>query len=134
MAELELQQDKLQELLKDNDDLLSSTYMVESPVEVYPDFNKWGDFGAFGIINVQFYQKEQAKDNLEQIALTFDKVNKRIVKRKQVIEDKIKRIEAEIRFMTMKARMEERARLRAERERAFREGYFDTRTSESEQQ
>jgi len=30
----------------------------------------------------------------------------------------------------MKARMEERARLRAERERAFRESYFDTRESE----
>jgi len=33
----------------------------------------------------------------------------------------------------MKARLEERQRLRAERERSFRETYFDKRTSEFEE-
>jgi hypothetical protein len=45
----------------------------------------------------------------------------------------MKKIEAEIRFMTMKARLQERQRLRAEREQSFRETYFDQRTSEFEE-
>lgn len=131
---LEFQQKKFEELLKDDDNLLSSTYMLEFPDYGYPDFGKWGDFGAFGIINVQFYQRQKTQRQITQIASSLDKVNDDLDYRKQVIEDKIQKIEAEIRFMTMKARVEERTRLRAERERAFREGYFDTRTSETEQQ
>ena len=132
VSELEFQRDRFLELQKDSDNLLSATYMLDRPDNVYPEFSKWGDFGAFGIINVQFFQKQQMKRYITDIALGLDKVNKDLELRKQIIEDKIKKIEAEVRFMTMKARVEERARLRAERERAFREGYFDTRTSESE--
>jgi hypothetical protein len=134
VSELEIKQQKFKELLKDNDNLLSSTYMLESSDYVYPDFNKWGDFGAFGVINVQFFQRQQMQNQISRIAIALDKVNTDLDHRRQVIEDKIKKIESEIRFMTMKARVEERTRLRAERERAFREGYFDTRTSEVEEQ
>lgn len=134
VAELESQRDRFLELQKDGDNLLSATYMLDRPEAVYPEFSKWGDFGAFGIINVQFFQKQQMQRDITEIAFGLDKVNKDLESRKQVIEDKIKKIEAEVRFMTMKARVEERARQRAERERAFREGYFDTRTSESEPQ
>jgi hypothetical protein len=134
VADLEIKQQKFKELWKDNDNLLSSTYMLDSPGYAYPDFNKWGDFGAFGIINVQFFQRQQMQNQISRIAIALDKVNTDLDQRRQVIEDKIKKIESEIRFMTMKARVEERTRLRAERERAFREGYFDTRTSEVEEQ
>jgi hypothetical protein len=57
----------------------------------------------------------------------------RLAERREVVEDKMKKIEAEIRFMTMKARLQERQRLRAEREQSFRETYFDQRTSEFEE-
>lgn len=134
VSSLEIKQQKFKELLKDNDNLLSATYMFQPSDYVYPDFNKWGDFGAFGIINVQFFQRQQMQNQITRIALSLDKVNEDLDHRKQVIENKIKKIESEIRFMTMKARVAERTRLRAERERAFREGYFDTRTSEVEQQ
>ena len=132
VAELESQRERFRELEKDSDNLLSATYMYDGQAQDYPEFSKWGDFGAFGIINVQFFQKQQMKRDITEIAYALDKVNTDLDMRKQVIEDKIKKIEAEVRFMTMKARVEERERLRAERERAFREGYFDTRTSESE--
>jgi len=134
VAELEYQKDRLRELAKNNDYLLSTTHIVQPESNAYPEFNKWGDFGAFGIINVQFYRKQQMQNSLSDIAYTLNHVNSTLESRKEVIEDKIKRIEAEIRFMTMKARVEERARLRAERERTFREGYFDTRTSETEEE
>jgi len=55
------------------------------------------------------------------------------LQRATTFEDQLKKIEAEIRFMTMKARLEERQRLRAEREQSFRETYFDTRTTEFEE-
>jgi len=71
---------------------------------------------------------------MKDISLSLNKVNEDITHRKQLIEDKVKKIEAEIRLMTMKARVEERARQRAERERRFRESYFDTRTSEQQEE
>ncbi|RMF60022.1 MAG: hypothetical protein D6748_05060 [Calditrichaeota bacterium] len=134
LTRLDIEERKLDRLRRRYDELLSLAYQMEVNDNPYPDFNKWGDLGAFGIINVYFEQKQKTNFRLSKTAEILAKVNEQLDRRKQVIEDKIKKIEAEIRFMTMKARMEERARLRAERERAFRESYFDTRESEEEQQ
>ncbi|NOX36176.1 MAG: tetratricopeptide repeat protein [Calditrichaeota bacterium] len=131
---LEQKLNQMKDIRKYYDQLFASTYHIEANPEVYPEFAKWGDFGAFGIINVHFDQRRRIQNRIAEIARVLDKVNRELNQRQQVIESKIKKIEAEIRFMTMKARMEERARLRAERERAFRESYFDTRTSEFEEQ
>ena len=131
---LEQKLHQLKDMRKYYDRLLASTYQIQADPNVYPEFSKWGDFGAFGIINVHFDQRRRVQGRIGEIARVLDKVNQELNQRQQVIESKIKKIEAEIRFMTMKARMEERARLRAERERAFRESYFDTRTSEFEEQ
>ena len=125
-----LQQEYLRYLRKRYDVLLVDIHETETYANPYPEFNRWGDFGAFGIINVYFDQKQKNQQQLVKVAEVFERVNKQLNSRKQVIENKIKKIEAEVRLMTMKARMEERARLRAERERAFRESYFDTRESE----
>lgn len=121
-------------LRKRFDQLLVATYAMETNPNPYPEFNRWGDLGAFGIINVYFDQKQKTQRNLVKVAEVLDRVNLQLNERKQVIESKIRKIESEVRFMTMKARMEERSRLRAERERAFRESYFDTRESESEEE
>lgn len=129
--ELEARRTRLEDLRKDYDRLLVAAYDMETSPDPYPEFNRWGDLGAFGIINVYFDQKQNTEERLVKVADVLDRVNNQLNQRKQVIESKIKKIEAEIRFMTMKARMEERARLRAERERAFRESYFDTRESET---
>lgn len=129
---LEQDRDRLVELKKRFDEIFTSTYQIPATENPYPEFSRWGDLGAFGIINVHFDQKKKIEDLSKRIAASFEVVNKQITERKEVIEDKIKKIEAEIRFMTMRARMEERLRLRAERERAFRESYFDTRRSEVE--
>jgi hypothetical protein len=130
VAKLEQEQDYLRYLRKRYDVLLVDIHETETYANPYPEFNRWGDFGAFGIINVYFDQKQKNQQQLVKVAEVFERVNKQLNSRKQVIENKIKKIEAEVRLMTMKARMEERARLRAERERAFRESYFDTRESE----
>jgi len=134
VAELEQEQRELLELRKSYDELLTSIYLMDDSPESYTELNKWGDFGAFGIINVQFFQQKQIQDQMKDISLSLNKVNEDITHRKQLIEDKVKKIEAEIRLMTMKARVEERARQRAERERRFRESYFDTRTSEQQEE
>jgi TolA-binding protein len=134
VAELEQEHRKLLELRKSYDELLSSIYLMDDSPESYTELNKWGDFGAFGIINVQFFQQQQIQNQMKDLSLSLNKVNEDITQRKQVIEDKVKKIEAEIRLMTMKARVEERTRQRAERERRFRESYFDTRTSEQEEE
>ncbi len=129
--ELELQQ--LEELRKKYDRLLASTYFINASPNPYPEFNKWGDFGAFGIINVHFEQQRTIQDKITYIADLMNRVNAEIERRKKSIEDKIKKIEAEIRFMTMRARREERQRLKAERERMFKETYFDTSPGEEDE-
>lgn len=131
VARLEQERNYLQYLRKRYDILLVVIHETETEANPYPEFSRWGDLGAFGIINVYFDQKQKNQDQLVRVAEVFERVNKQLNSRKQVIESKIKKIEAEVRLMTMKARMEERTRLRAERERAFRESYFDTRESET---
>ena len=130
-SKLEQQQRHLAQLKQRYDQLLTAIHQADANPSPYPEFNRWGDLGAFGIINVYFDQKQQAQGQLVKVSEVFDRVNKQLNHRKEVIEDKIRKIESEVRFMTMKARTEERARLRAERERAFRESYFDTRESET---
>jgi tetratricopeptide (TPR) repeat protein len=130
VARLEQEQNYLRYLRKRYDVLLVAIHETDTDANPYPEFSRWGDFGAFGIINVYFDQKQRNQTQLVKVAEVFERVNKQLNSRKQGIENKIKKIEAEVRLMTMKARMEERARLRAERERAFRESYFDTRESE----
>ncbi len=134
VSRLEQKKIALEDLRKEYDQLLVATYAVQTNEDPYPEFSRWGDLGAFGIINVYFDQKQKTQKNLVQVANVLDRVNVQLNHRKEVIESKIRKIESEVRFMTMKARMEERARLRAERERAFRESYFDTRESESEEE
>ena len=131
VATLEQKRENLNSLRNRYDRLLVSAFQNRTTADPYPEFNRWGDLGAFGIINVYFDQKQKMQGQLVKVAEVLDRVNTQLNQRKEVIESKIKRIEAEIRFMTMKARMEERERLRAERDRAFRESYFDTRESET---
>ena len=133
LIQYEIEMQQLEELRKKYDRLLASTYFINASPNPYPEFNKWGDFGAFGIINVHFEEQRSIQDKIAYIANLLDKVNAEIVQRKKIIEDKIKKIEAEIRFMTMRARREERARLKAERERMFRETYFDTSPGEEDE-
>ncbi len=129
---LERKIDQLAEIRKQYDQLYVSAFEL-SDGEVYQDFDKWGDFGAFGIIDVNFGQRNRLQDQLTGVSQLYNSVVDVLNKRRTVVEDKLKKIEAEIRFMTMKARLEERKRLRAEREREFRETYFDERTSEFEE-
>ncbi len=131
VAMLEAKRRDVEELKKQYDHLYVALTKTEVNPNPYSEFNRWGDIGAFGIINVYFDQKRAMQGQLAQVSGVFNRVNEELDSRKQEVEDKIKKIEAQIRFMTMKARMEERTRLRAERERAFKESYFDTRESEA---
>ncbi len=134
VSRLENKQRKLKEIRKEYDYLYATLNQTPVNPSPYPEFNRWGDLGAFGIISVYFDQKQGMQAQLAQVSRIFDRVNEELDTRKLEMEEKIKRIESQIRLMTMKARMEERVRLRAERERAFRESYFDTRESEASEE
>jgi hypothetical protein len=132
MVRLEQKVRHLQEMRKKYDQLYN--YAMElSAGESYAEFDRWGEFGAVGIIDVNFGQRDKLQDQMSQVSTVYNSIVDKIVKRREVVEDQLKKIEAEIRFMTMKARLQERQRLRAEREQSFRETFFDTRTSEFEE-
>jgi hypothetical protein len=132
VVNLEQKVRQLQEIRK-NYDRLYVDAMELPPGETYADFDRWGDFGAVGIIDVNFGQRDKLQEQMSEVSTVYNSIIDRIAQRRDVVEDQLKKIEAEIRFMTMKARLEERQRLRAEREQSFRETYFDTRTSEFEE-
>ena len=123
---------RLREIRKKYDQTYAATFRL-STGRNYPEFDQWGDFGAFGIIDVKFGQRARLEKRMKEISQLYSEVNKLLNKRREIVEDKLRRIDEEIRFMTMKARLEERKRMRAEREREFRENYFDQRTSEFEE-
>ncbi len=129
---LEQKVEHLKEIGKEYDQLYTDAFKL-NPGQPYNDFDKWGDFGAFGIIDVNFGERSRLQNRMADVSTLYNSVVGLISEKREVVEDKLKKIEAEIRFMTMKARLEERQRLRAERERAFRETYFDKRTSEFEE-
>ena len=129
---LEQKQRKLTEIRKKYDQLY--VYAMDIvPAEAYPEFDRWGDFGAVGIIDVNFGQRDKLQTQMSRVSTIYNSINDKIAQRREIVEDQLRRIEAEIRFMTMKSRLEERQRLRAEREQSFRETFFDTRTSEFEE-
>lgn len=132
VVSLEQKISKLKEIRKKNDELYARTFKLNIG-QPYPEFDQWGDFGAFGVIDVNFGQRSRLQRRMGDLSLLYNSVNKAVSKRRENVEDKLKKVEAEIRFMTMKARMAERVRQRAERERSFRESYFDKRTSEFEE-
>ena len=132
VVSVEQKMQKLTEIRKRYDRLYAQASDL-SPGEPYPEFNQWGDFGAFGIIDVNFGERDRLQRKMSDVSALYNSVMDRLAERREVVEDKMKKIEAEIRFMTMKARLQERQRLRAEREQSFRETYFDQRTSEFEE-
>lgn len=130
-AALSRQKMLLDELKGKYQRLLSLAYSMEIlPIGV--ELNKWADLGGFGVINVNFSQRKKAEEAITYNAGLIQQIEEEFRLKKNQIEEKIKLIEAQIKIMTMRAREEERKRVRAERERSFREGYFDTRTSEFE--
>jgi hypothetical protein len=132
VVSLEQKIQKLLSVRKKYDQLYAESFDL-SPGVTYTEFDRWGDFGAVGIIDVDFGQRDRLQGRMANVSGLYNSIVDRISKRREVVEDQLKKIEAEIRFMTMKARLEERQRLRAEREQSFRETYFDTRTSEFEE-
>ena len=132
LVALEQKERHLFEIRKNYDQLFTFAMGLE-PGESYEDFDRWGEFGAVGIIDVNFGQRDKLQGQMSKVSTVYNSIMDRISQKREVVEDQLKKIDAEIRFMTMKARLEERQRLRAEREQSFRETYFDTRTSEFEE-
>ncbi len=132
IVSLELKEQELLKIRKKYDNLYLQTFDSYAG-EPYVDFDRWGDFGAVGIIDVDFGQRDKIRNRMIGLSGLYNSIIERVTSRREIVEDHLKKIEAEIRFMTMKARLEERQRLRAEREQSFRETFFDTRTSEFEE-
>lgn len=132
VVSLEQKIQHLQEIRKRYDALYLESFELYAG-EPYADFDRWGDFGAIGIIDVDFGQRDRLRNRMSGLSSLYNSIIDKLTNRREYVEDQIKKIEAEIRFMTMKARLEERQRLRAQREQSFRETYFDTRTSEFEE-
>jgi len=126
---LDIQHDRYSELLRKYDFMNTITYDMEI-AESEIQLQKWSNYGAFGIANVNFSVRQDNKDRVSYYSQQIDTINRILNNRKTLLDYKIALIDGEINFMTRKVRQQERLRERAELDRKFEESYFDTHTSE----
>ena len=129
MVLLDLQLDKYTELLRKYDLMHTIAYDMEvghSDIQL----EKWSNYGAFGIANVNFAVQQDNKEKVAYYSQQIDTINRILNNRKTLLDYKIALIDGEINVMTRKVRQQERLRERAELDRKFEESYFDTHTSE----
>ena len=132
MVHLEVKRDQY-EALKDRYDVLATSIYDLDTTASSINFQKWSDYSAFGIANVNYAVKQ---DKLTERAFYMDQINKInqiLNSRKTTLDFMINQIDGEISFMTRRVRRQERLRERAELNRKFEETYFDTHTTESEE-
>jgi TolA-binding protein len=126
---LDIQKDRYSELLRKYDFMNTITYDMEvADSEI--DLEKWSNYGAFGIANVNFSVRQDNTDRISYYSEQIGTINRILNNRKTLLDYKIALIDGEINFMTRKVRRQERLRERAELDRKFEESYFDTHTSE----
>jgi TolA-binding protein/uncharacterized small protein (DUF1192 family) len=126
---LDIQRDRYSELLRKYDFMHTVAYDMEV-AESEIQLQKWSNYGAFGIANVNFSVRQDNKDKIGYYSQQIDTINRILNNRKTLLDYKIALIDGEINFMTRKVRRQERLRERAELDRKFEESYFDTHTSE----
>jgi TolA-binding protein len=131
IIQLELEYNTLKEIYNKYDYLdtyAHSLALRESNINL----EKWSDYGAFGIANVNFEIKRTKSERMSYYAAQVQKINEVLNSRKNILEYKIAQIEGEINLMTRRVRRQEREREREELNRRFEESYFDTHTTEFE--
>jgi len=131
LVPLELRYNKLKEIAKKYDYLdtyAHSLALKKSNINL----EKWSDYGAFGIANVNFEIKRNKGERLSYYNEQVIKINKILNSRKNILEYKIAQIEGEVNVMTRRVRRQEREREREELNRRFEESYFDAHTTEFE--
>ncbi len=129
LVQLEIQQEKFQSLLKKFDQM--NTYVYDLSLDdSQVDLQKWTDYGAFGVADVNYSVKQKKIQKRSYYVDQIYKINQILNGRKELLEYKINLIEGEVSYMTRKVRQQERMRERAELDRKFEESYFDTHTSE----
>lgn len=126
---LDIEKDRYNDLLKKYDVFHTLTYELD-PSDSEIQLDKWSNYGAFGIANVNFSVRMDEKNKVAYYSRQIDTINRILNNRKTLLDYKINLIDGEINYMTRKVRRQERLRERAELDRRFQESYFDTHTSE----
>lgn len=131
LANLEISQDRFKGLLNQLDYVDTWIYSMKMH-GTNINLNRWSDYGAFGLANVNFAVRQQQKEQIGTMREQIQKINDLLMRRKENVEHKIGQITDEITLMTRRVRRQERIREREELNRQFEESYFDTHESENE--
>lgn len=129
MANLEISKERFVDLLKKLDYLDTWVYSMKMR-QTNINLNRWSDYGAFGLANVNFAIRIVQKEQIGRMREQIQTINELLMKRKQNVVHKIRQIQNEITLMTRRVRRQERIREREELNRQFEESYFDTHETE----
>ncbi len=130
--QLELSYNRYDDILKKLDFMETQTFGL-SLRQTNIDLDRWSDYGAFGMANVNFAIRNQKNKEIEYMNKQIEEINTFLENRKANIKHTLKLIEDEITLMTRKVREQERLREREELTRQFEESYFDTHDTEQNQ-
>ena len=133
LVNLEISKSRFKGIAQNMDYLESWMYSLKTK-KTHINLNRWSDYGAFGMANVNFAVRNQQKKQLGEFRDQVQKINQLLMDRKENVEHKISRIQDEITLMTRRVRKQERIREREELNRQFEESYFDTHESENKNQ
>jgi len=130
--QLELSRDRYSDILKKLDYMETRAFNL-SLRQTNIDLDRWSDYGAFGMANVNFAIRNQKNKEIEYMNKQIEEINSFLENRKANIKHTLRLIEDEITLMTRKVREQERLREREELTRQFEESYFDTHDTEQNQ-
>ncbi len=129
VVQLELARDRFKEIEARLDYLQTRAFAMDIESSDI-NLDRWSDYGAFGMANVNFAIKKMQADQVSYMQKQIQAINNFLQTRKENVEHKIEQINNEITLMTRQVRRQERLREREELDRQFEESYFDTHDSE----
>jgi len=131
LVNLEIAKQRFKDIAQNIDYLESWMFSIKKS-KTHIHLDRWSDYGAFGIANVNFSIRNQQKEQMGEFRTQIQNINQLLMDRKENVEHKINRIQDQITLMTRRVRKQERIREREELNRQFEESYFDTHESENE--
>ncbi|MBN2013035.1 hypothetical protein JW960_27140 [candidate division KSB1 bacterium] len=100
--------------------------------DVETDADYWADFSGFGISDINFTNYYETKQKLSTLSVNISNINDILKKKKQDLEKRILTFDTEVKQIQGEMEAEKIRLEKLEKEKYFRDIYFDTKTEETE--
>lgn len=100
--------------------------------EINTDFDQWADFSGFGMSDIAFKSIEDRDKRIAELAFNVNSINNILQNRRKTLEDKLNEFDEEVKKIEEELKQEQLQIEKKEKEKYFREFYFDESEREEE--